>query len=252
MPESAETSPRRVNAVPGPETSVRHVRWLLWSSGSGMLIIAVAVLDATRALLFYLPWAAAVFLALVYPYRADWRAADAITALRVLLFLAASACALSGELPTLVAPLMILAAAGDLLDGLIARRFGGGRHGAVVDMEADQLFVFALALTAIVANGYPAWLLVFPGLKYAFTVVQFLLRVHVGSPRPVRSGNQRARWIYLWVVLLLLGTTVPGLPGFWHLSLIALAALALAASFASDIIHLRAHQGAPQANNDSS
>ncbi|MEL7044881.1 MAG: CDP-alcohol phosphatidyltransferase family protein [Pseudomonadota bacterium] len=228
--------------MPGPETGIWHLRWLLWSSGSGMLIIALAAIDAALALPVYLLWAAAAFVLLVYPYRSDWRAADAVTAVRVFLFLVASACALSDGLRMLVAPVMALAAVGDLLDGLIARRYGGGRHGPIVDMEADQLFVFALVLAAMAANGYPAWLLVFPGLKYAFTAVQFVLGVDVGSPQPVRSGNQRARWIYLCVVLLLLSTAVPGFTASWHLVLIALAALALAASFAGDIVHLLARR----------
>lgn len=51
---------------------------------------------------------------------------------------------------------LLLAAATDLGDGWVARRFGGSRIGAVLDPIADKLFV-AVAFGVVLASGKLTW-----------------------------------------------------------------------------------------------
>ena len=51
---------------------------------------------------------------------------------------------------------LALAAATDLGDGWVARRFGGSRIGAVLDPIADKLFV-AIAFAVVLASGKLTW-----------------------------------------------------------------------------------------------
>jgi len=239
-----------VGAARGADATTAHQHWLLATSTTGIVLIGVAAQRPLSSLLAFLPWAALVFAALALRHRSAWRAADWVTTLRVGLFLIAAAFSLDPEARILVTALFVLAAVGDLLDGYVARRYGSGPHGAVLDMEADQLFVFALALAALLktdSSSDPAlWLLVFPGLKYAFTAAQLGLRLPAGNPQPDQRGNQRARWVYFTVVLLLLGATLPRTLPDWYLALLALAAVALTASFAGDLLHTLRQRREPQ------
>lgn len=72
-----------------------------------------------------------------------WTAADLLTSLRL---------PLAGLFPFVDRPgwqlaIVGVAAASDFFDGLIARRFGGSRVGAVLDPVADKLFMAAAYVT---------------------------------------------------------------------------------------------------------
>lgn len=72
-----------------------------------------------------------------------WTAADLLTSLRVPL----AALFLFVDRPGWQLAIVAVAAASDFFDGLIARRFGGSRVGAVLDPVADKLFMVAAYVT---------------------------------------------------------------------------------------------------------
>ncbi|MEX2157447.1 MAG: CDP-alcohol phosphatidyltransferase family protein [Gemmatimonadales bacterium] len=79
-------------------------------------------------------------------------AADVVTALRL---------PLAGLFPFVRAPawqlvIVAAAAASDVLDGVLARRFGGSRVGAVLDPIADKLFM-AVAFFTVASRGLLEW-----------------------------------------------------------------------------------------------
>lgn len=79
-------------------------------------------------------------------------AADVVTALRL---------PLAGLFPFVRAPawqlvIVAAAAASDVLDGILARRFGGSRVGAVLDPIADKVFM-AVAFFTVASRGLLEW-----------------------------------------------------------------------------------------------
>ena len=84
--------------------------------------------------------------------RAAFAVADGITLLRIPL---AIAFPFFPERDVRLA-LLILAAATDLGDGIVARRFGGSRLGVLLDPVADKLFM-AFAFGAVLFSGALAW-----------------------------------------------------------------------------------------------
>lgn len=77
--------------------------------------------------------------------RKTWGPADALTALRIPLAVAFVV------VPDTSARLAILAAAGlsDVLDGIVARRLGPSRVGAVLDPVVDKVFMLAAVFTVV-------------------------------------------------------------------------------------------------------
>ncbi|MCE9636013.1 MAG: CDP-alcohol phosphatidyltransferase family protein [Planctomycetes bacterium] len=75
----------------------------------------------------------------------NWGPADVLTALRIPLAIAFVV------VPDTTARLVILAAAGlsDVLDGIVARRCGPSRIGAVLDPVVDKVFMLAAVLTVV-------------------------------------------------------------------------------------------------------
>lgn len=114
--------------------------------------------------------------------------ADALTALRIplaLLFIA---------LPDPDARLVILglAAASDLLDGTIARRFGASRLGAFLDPVADKLFM-AAAFGVILFSGRLAWYEVAGAvMRDLVATIAFVVTLISGRPAsiPARLGGK--------------------------------------------------------------
>jgi CDP-diacylglycerol--glycerol-3-phosphate 3-phosphatidyltransferase/cardiolipin synthase len=84
--------------------------------------------------------------------RARWSAADLLTAVRIPLAVAFPLVRDVGVRLGIVA----IAAATDLLDGPIARRFGSSRLGAVLDPVADKLFMVS-AFGVVAFSGQLAW-----------------------------------------------------------------------------------------------
>jgi phosphatidylglycerophosphate synthase len=114
--------------------------------------------------------------------------ADALTAARLPL----AALFLLIEEPIVRATALAAAAASDLLDGWLARRFGGSRLGPVLDPVADKLFMvvgFWVVLTSGLLNPFE---IVAVLLRDIVALLAFLTTVVLGRPTtlPARAGGK--------------------------------------------------------------
>jgi phosphatidylglycerophosphate synthase len=114
--------------------------------------------------------------------------ADALTAARLPL----AALFLLVEEPIVRATVLAAAAASDLLDGWLARRFGGSRLGPVLDPVADKLFMvvgFWVVLTSGLLNPFE---IVAVLLRDIVALLAFLTTVVLGRPTtlPARAGGK--------------------------------------------------------------
>jgi cardiolipin synthase len=122
------------------------------------------------------------------PRRQAFSTADAITLLRIplaLIFLLVH----HADVRLVV---LGLAAATDLGDGLVARRFGGSRIGAVLDPIADRLFV-AVAFAVVLISGKLAWYEVLAVLARDIVAsIAFFLTLATGKATavPARLGGK--------------------------------------------------------------
>jgi len=185
-----------------------------------------------------LPWAALCgamalsFLSVCALLRALRTAADLVTVVRCAGVVAVTYAA-PPDLPWLVWFALVALAALDLLDGMLARRFGATAQGAVLDMEADQITVLALALL-VDRDGGPPWILLAPGLRYVFVAAMWTARLPAHDPKPKGGDNRRGRTCCAIVVIALLAALLPGLPPPLVDLAAALAVSVLVFSFASD------------------
>lgn len=131
----------------------------------------------------------------------------------------------------------------DLLDGALARRFGGSEAGAVLDMEADQLVVFGLAAT-LVQQGGGGHVLVLPAMRWAFVLASWWLGIPAHEPKPVDGDNRRGRLVCAAVLMALLLAVAPGVPRTGGDLATAVAVLLLGWSFSGDARHLVARRNA--------
>jgi CDP-diacylglycerol--glycerol-3-phosphate 3-phosphatidyltransferase/cardiolipin synthase len=117
-----------------------------------------------------------------------WSAADILTAIRLPLAVAFPF-ASSRELRL---GILLAAAASDLLDGRIARRYGASRLGAVLDPVADKLFM-ASAFGVVAFSGQLAWYEVAAALiRDIVATVAFVVTAFRGRPSaiPARPGGK--------------------------------------------------------------
>lgn len=109
----------------------------------------------------------------------------------------------------------------DLIDGILARRLGGGRpepggppgsggggFGAIWDMECDAAFVLALSTASWLWAGMPAAVLCIGGMRYAYASV---LDRPLGLADPPRLYMLFAKSAAAAAALALLISFVPGL-----------------------------------------
>lgn len=114
--------------------------------------------------------------------------ADALTALRF---------PLAGVFPFVRSPawqlaIVAVAAASDMADGVLARRFGSSRAGAVLDPVADKAFM-AVAFVTVAARGLLAWYeLIGVLLRDLVAVLAFLATWLRSRPvaLPARAGGK--------------------------------------------------------------
>lgn len=171
---------------------------------------------------------------LAWVLRSPRTLADAVTLLRALLVVAAVAAPWwLGDLPWWTWGLLLAAAALDLVDGFVARRFGSTANGAVLDMETDQLAVLALAWLVVARGGAPHVLLL-PLMRYAFVLAAWVASLPANDPKPVDGDNARGRIVCAAVVVGLLLALLPTMPRNVADVLSGVAVLLLIWSFAGD------------------
>lgn len=121
----------------------------------------------------------------------------------------------------------------DLVDGYLARRFGGTAAGAVLDMEADQFTVLLLSLL-ILRDGGPVWVLIAPSVRYVFVLAMWAAGQPAHEPKPVDGDNRRGRICCGVVVTSLLVALLPGTPPWLANVEVGVAIAVLVYSFSSD------------------
>ncbi len=129
--------------------------------------------------------------------------ADALTALRLPL---AALFPFLGD-PVARTAIVVLAAGSDLSDGMLARRYGGSRLGAVLDPVADKIFM-AVAFVTVARSGTLAAVEVFGALlRDIVAVVGFLGSALLRRPvaLPARAGGKA---VTVGQVLTLLAATL--------------------------------------------
>ena len=225
--------------VPARLTFWSRIQALLWATA----LVWCATADSAASARGYVGVAIAVSLstlAAVLTAPRSW--ADVVTLLRAAM-VAAVVCApwwLGGG-PWWAWSLLALALAGDLLDGAIARRFGGSPHGASLDMECDQLAVLAMSWL-IVARGGGEHALLLPAMRYAFVIVAWFKSIPADDPKPVDGDNRRGRLVCAIVVIAMLVSLAPWTPLALTDALTAASAGLLGWSFASDWQYLFARR----------
>ncbi len=166
------------------------------------------------------------------------RPADLGTLLRFSILVAGTVAAAELGLLPWIWFLLVAALLGDLLDGWLARRYGGSESGAILDMETDQFAVLLLSVLGVVVAQAGLWLLALPALK---TVTVLLLRARgapIGETAPVEGSNRRGRWIAAAVMVLLGVVLVPLSIGLLRPVAGLVAVALLTWSFSSDLAHL--------------
>lgn len=191
-------------------------------------------------------WGATQITAMVVTYasllsilRAGRRAADVVTIARFAGLLVVICLAVDRPFATWVGAIVVVLL--DLVDGAVARRFGGSPQGAVLDMETDQLTVLGLS-ALVVAGGGGVHVLILPALRYLFVLAMWWGRAPAHDPKPVDGDNRRGRIVCACVMVALLTALWPPLPPrFGDLST-AVAVVLLVWSFAGDARFLLAHR----------
>lgn len=215
---------------------IQAVGWLGW-------LAAAAWLDGTARPGW---WPGFVIVAMTVSYaalvailRAGRRAADVVTIGRCAGLMVAIG--ITGRMPTVGWSLAVVAVLLDLVDGAVARRFGGSPQGAVLDMETDQFTVLGLA-SAVVAAGGGAHVLLLPALRYAFVLAMWWAGAPAHDPKPVAGDNRRGRRICACVLVALLAALCPWIPPWAGDLATAVAVALLAWSFSGDARFLLAHR----------
>lgn len=161
---------------------------------------------------------------------ADWCTLARAVALSLTVFFADAL----GPWPVLA--LCVGAIVADLIDGAVARRRGPTAHGAVLDMEADQLATLQLAMLA--ADDVGLFALALPAYRYGFVLLSWWRELPAHDPKPKAGDNRRARLICALCMALQLAALVPALPLGARRVGIAAAILALAYSYGDDVVYL--------------
>jgi phosphatidylglycerophosphate synthase len=205
-----------------------QIWWLLHSAFSLFFVPFLWVPAARRAASLGLAiFGLMSFAGLCFLYgRKSFRAADAVTLLRLFLGVSALlAClflpAAPGGLGVFIA--LVVAELTDFFDGLIARRAGITPFGARWDMEVDAFFLMLLACIAVSFYRFPAWVLLIGGMRYVFAFLFLPLGEMATAPSVFRWS---AKVISAYSAGSLIGVTFPYVG--WNAKVFAaLAALAL-------------------------
>ena len=131
----------------------------------------------------------------------------------------------------------------DLVDGAVARRWGGSPEGAILDMETDQLTVLGLS-SLIVGGGGGVHVLALPALRYVFVLAMWCVGAPAHDPKPVNGDNRRGRLVCALVMVALLAALWPASGPGLRDAVTAFAVLLLGWSFSGDARFLIAHRRA--------
>lgn len=169
---------------------------------------------------------------------------------RVTLLRATFVCMLAGALarpsiyatqPEGIIALSIAALLLDGLDGWLARKRGeAGEFGARFDMETDAALILVLCLGLWLSGLAPAWVLAIGLIRPVF-VAAAIVRPWLSRPLPDRLRRKLVCVVQVGVLPVAL---LPSLSENARVALLAVAGLALAASFAIDIAWLYRHRRA--------
>jgi uncharacterized membrane protein YbhN (UPF0104 family) len=154
------------------------------------------------------------------------RAANAVTAVRLVAVAAGAAWATTADGATLALAVGGLLAL-DLVDGALARRFGGDALGAAFDMETDALLVLGLAVVLHARGDAGGWILIAGLWRYAYAAI---VARWPGSGEEPRSAA--GRWIAGGAML---GLTIAPALGARGWIAAALATAAITGSFARSL-----------------
>lgn len=167
------------------------------------------------------------------------RVADYVTGSRLLLVAGALALVLQdGAVSPLAWWLLVVASLADLADGWAARRWGGSRGGAVLDMETDQFAFVVFAFAAYAFDGVASFVLLLAASRYLYVLLMSLRGVPVHDPKPLDGDNRRAKIICAVVVTLQLAVLSPFVPTVYDHWLALTAVALLAFSYSSDVVQL--------------
>lgn len=166
--------------------------------------------------------------------RAPRTLADVVTLARAGAVVTAVACPWwVGDRPWVAWTLLVAAAGCDLVDGAVARGRGATSHGAVLDMEADQLSVLAMA-TLVALGGGASWVLLLPAMRYAYVLAAWPAKLPSSDPKPRDGDNRRGKLVCAAVVVALLLALTPGVPARVGDGVTLVAVALLGWSFAAD------------------
>jgi cardiolipin synthase len=102
--------------------------------------------------------------------------------------------------------ILAVAAASDLMDGWVARRWGGSRFGAFLDPVADKIFM-ATAFAVVLFSGALAWWeIVLVLLRDILATLAFVVSIFWRRPRsiPARGGGKIVTLLQLLTLLAFL------------------------------------------------
>ncbi|KUG57229.1 CDP-alcohol phosphatidyltransferase [Serinicoccus chungangensis] len=164
---------------------------------------------------------------------------DVVTLARVALtgvVATATVLVLAGQLPARTWAVALVVGAAlllDAVDGWLARATGtASAAGARLDMESDAALL--LVLSALVGATLGWWVVAVGAMRYVFVLASWVRPALRAELRPslARRTVAAVQGIALWVAL------VPVVPPAWAAGGVALALVALAASFVRDVVDL--------------
>jgi CDP-diacylglycerol--glycerol-3-phosphate 3-phosphatidyltransferase/cardiolipin synthase len=123
--------------------------------------------------------------------------------------------------------ILALAAATDLLDGFLARRFGGSRFGAVLDPIADKLFMACAFGVVLFSGKLQFYEIVAALLRDIWASVAFWITVFTGKPTaiPARLGGKAVTIGQLLTLLAFVLGSLLLRPVAWATAAVALYAI---------------------------
>lgn len=130
--------------------------------------------------------------------------------------------------PAIRIGILLLAAATDLLDGFLARRFGGSRFGTFIDPVADKLFMLAAFVVVALSRRLAWYEIAGVLLRDLVATVAFLVTLGSGRPMaiPARVGGKAVTVAQVLALFAFLLDSPLLRPLAWATAAIALYAIA--------------------------